>query len=196
MTTEFQMTFPIENLSNPPRDADFTALCALLRDAVESGASVGFLLPVRDAEMTAFWQGVFADVANGKRVILVARDAGQIVGSVQLELAGRPNSRHRAELQKLLVLRSHRGRGLGCALMNAAEAAAQARGRSLLVLDTSASGNALGLYARCGYTRAGVIPGYAQDPDGPMIDTVFYYKHLPGGHPAGRRLSAMESRHA
>ena len=106
------MTFPIEALSTPPTAADFAALQALLRDAVEGGASVGYLGPVREAEMVSFWQGVFADVAAGTRVVLVSRDAGRIVGSVQLGLATRPNSLHRAELQKLLVLRSHRGSGL------------------------------------------------------------------------------------
>jgi acetyltransferase len=168
----------IETLSAPPREADFNALCALLRDAIEDGASVGYMLPVRDAEMVAFWQGNLADVAAGRRVILVAREAGAIVGSVQLELALRPNSLHRAELQKLLVLRTHRGRGLGCALMAAAEEAARVRGRWLIVLDTSSTGNALGVYVRCGYSKAGVIPQYARDPDGPLIDTVVYYKHL------------------
>jgi acetyltransferase len=189
------MNLPIETLSSS-HDTDFVGLCALLRDAIEGGASIGFLLPVRDAEMTAFWRSTFADVVNGKRVVLVARDAGQIVGSVQLELAGRPNARHRAELQKLLVLRSHRRRGIGHALMNAAEGSARAHGRSLLILDTSASGNALGLYARCGYMQAGIIPGYAQDPDGPMIDTVIYYKHLRAGHPVEHRSPVMESHHA
>jgi ribosomal protein S18 acetylase RimI-like enzyme len=55
---------------------------------------------------------------------------------------------------------------------------ARLRHRMLVVLDTSASDNANGLYARCGYTRVGVIPRYATDPDGPLIDTVIYYKEL------------------
>jgi GNAT superfamily N-acetyltransferase len=168
----------ISTLSSPPSEADFAALCALLRDAVEGGASVGYLVPVREAEMIEFWQDIFAEVARGHRVVLVAREAGRIVGTVQLELAQKPNSRHRAELQKLLVLRSHRGRGLGSALMLAAEAAARRHARSLLVLDTSATGNAMGLYARCGYTKAGAIPRYATDPDGTLIDTVVHYKEL------------------
>lgn len=174
------MTPTIETLPVPPVPADLAALCALLRDAVEGGASVGYMLPVREAEMTDFWQDVFADARAGRRTVLAVRDAGAIVGTVQLEFAGKPNSRHRAEVQKLLVLRSHRGRGLACRLLQAAEEAARARDRTLLVLDTSASGNALGVYARCGYTRAGVIPRYARDPDGPFIDTAIYYKELAG----------------
>lgn len=169
----------IEPLSTPPPAADVAALSALLRDAVEGGASVGFLLPLTAADVSPYWSGVFAAVAAGHRLLLVARDdAGRIVGSVQLELAQKSNARHRCELQKLLVLRSHRGHRLGFTLMQSAETAARAQGRTLIVLDTSATGNALNLYDRCGYTRVGVIPRYATDPDGPFIDTVIYYKAL------------------
>jgi acetyltransferase len=168
----------IEPLSATPTAADLADLNALLRDAVEGGASVGFILPLAEIEIVAFWAEAFAEVTAHQRVLLVARAAGHIVGSAQLELAQRTNSLHRCELQKLLVLRAHRGRGLGTALMAVAEDHARLRHRSLIVLDTSASGNALDLYARCGYTRVGVIPRYATDPDGPLIDTVIYYKEL------------------
>jgi GNAT superfamily N-acetyltransferase len=47
-----------------------------------------------------------------------------------------PNASHRAEVQKLLVLRSWRRQGIGLALMTAIEQAARQTGRSLLVLDT------------------------------------------------------------
>ena len=172
------MIFPIEPLSTPPTATDLADLHALLRDAVEGGASIGFILPLADSVVAAFWQEVLAEVAADTRVLLVARAAGRIVGSVQLELAQRPNSRHRCELQKLLVLRAQRGHGLGAALTTAAEDHARLGRRTLIVLDTSATGNALGLYARCGYTRVGTIPRYATDPDGPLIDTVIYYKEL------------------
>jgi acetyltransferase len=173
------MSITIETLSPTPSAADLASLNHLLRDAVEGGASVGFLLPISDTEIVGFWRDVFTDVRLGNRIVIAARNSDRLVGTVQLALAGKPNSRHRAELQKLLVMRAHRGRGLGSALMQAAEASARAHARTLLVLDTSATGNALGVYQRCGYTRAGAIPGYARDPDGPLIDTVFYYKQLP-----------------
>jgi ribosomal protein S18 acetylase RimI-like enzyme len=168
----------IEALSANPSAADLAALAALLRDAVEGGASVGFMVPLPEEVVSAFWSGVLVEVDAGARLLLVAREQGRVIGSVQLELAQRPNSVHRAEVQKLLVLRSHRSRGLGGALMAVAEDFARLQHRTLLVLDTSATGNAIGLYARCGYTRVGVIPRYAKDPDGPFIDTVVYYKEL------------------
>lgn len=168
----------VETLPASLTESDLGDLAALLRDAVEGGASVGFMLPVHEAETADFWSDVFSEVKAGKRIVLAVRDAGRIVGTTQLELAARPNSRHRAELQKLLVLRSHRGRGLGSALISAAESAARADLRTLIVLDTSMTGNAINLYVRCGYTQAGVIPRYARDPDGPLIDTGIYYKEL------------------
>ncbi len=173
------MTPPIEPLTLPPSAADLADLAALMRDVVEGGASIGFMLPLGEDEVKAFWSGVFAGAASGQRLVFVARDAGRIVGSVQLALAPQPNGRHRAELQKLLVHRSHRRRGLGAALIRATEVAALAHGRPLIVLDSGASGNALGLYDRAGYTRVGVIPRFAANPDGSLIDTVVYYKELP-----------------
>ena len=162
-----------------PSAADLADLGALLRDAVEGGASVGFMLPLTDAEVSHYWCGVLASVAAGHRVLLITRDdSAQIVGAVQLELAQKSNARHRCELQKLLVLRPHRGRRLGFTLMQAAESSARAHHRTLIILDTSSTGNAVNLYDRCGYTRVGAIPRYATDPDGPLIDTVIYYKEL------------------
>ena len=172
------MSSSIESLSPPPTATDLADLHTLLRDVVEGGASIGFMVPLAETEVATFWSGVIAGVGSGQRLVFVARDTGRIVGSVQLALAQQPNGRHRAELQKLLVRHSHRRRGLGAALIRAAEAAALVHSRTLIVLDSGATGNALGLYDRGGYTRAGVIPRFAAKPDGPLIDTVIYYKEL------------------
>lgn len=112
----------------------------------------------------------------GERVLLVAEDASGIVGTVQLVLHQPDNQPHRADVAKMLVHRARR-QGLGAALMQAAEAAAQAHGKTLLVLDT-ASADAERLYARLGWQRCGVIPGYALLPHGGLCDTTFYYRDL------------------
>jgi GNAT superfamily N-acetyltransferase len=95
----------------------------------------------------------------------VAEDEQGIIGTVHLVLAQPDNQPHRADLCKMLVMRRARKRGVGAALMDAAETEARAAGKSLLVLDT-ASAEAERLYARMGWTRLGVIPGYALLPDG------------------------------
>ena len=61
--------------------------------------------------------------------------------------------------------------------MRAAEAAALAEGKTLLVLDT-ADATAARLYERCGWRAAGTIPGYALLPQGGECDAIFYWKSL------------------
>jgi ribosomal protein S18 acetylase RimI-like enzyme len=156
-------------------------LVALLQDAVAGGASIGFLPPLSDDEATASWDGIINDLASEKRVLLVAVQDGQVVGSVQLEPAGRANGAHRAEVQRLIVHRSARRQGLGRALMDALEEHARTIGRTLLVLDTREGDPSETLYARCGYTRVGVIPRYARSVTGALDGTVYYYKHLDTG---------------
>ena len=80
----------------------------------------------------------------------------------------------------MLVRRSARRQGLGGGLMRAAAEAARAAGRTLLVLDTVTGSDAERLYERLGWTRVGVVPGYALMPDGRPCDATFFYKSLTG----------------
>lgn len=163
-------------------DALIDALAALLIDAVEGGASVGFMLPLSRDRAVAFWRRVASGVAAGERVLLVAEDPDGLCGTVQLVLAQLENQPHRADLSKLLVHRRARRRGLGEALMTAAEAAARECGRTLLVLDT-ATGEAERLYERLGWQRVGVIPNYALLPQGGPCDTTVYFRDLTAPAP-------------
>jgi GNAT superfamily N-acetyltransferase len=158
------------------------ALAALLEDAVESGASIGFLPPLVPGEADAYWDGVAAAVRDGARLVVVARDgAGALVGTAQLGLETRPNGRHRAEVMKVIVHTRARRRGLGRALMAAVEAAARGLGRTTLVLDTRRGDPSERLYAGAGWALAGVIPRYARSADGALDPSAFYYKLLEGG---------------
>jgi GNAT superfamily N-acetyltransferase len=78
----------------------------------------------------------------------------------------------------MLVHRRARGRGVGAALLAAAEAQARAAQKTLLVLDTVTGSDAARLYERLGWQRVGEIPGYALMPDGPLIATTVYYRTL------------------
>jgi GNAT superfamily N-acetyltransferase len=158
-------------------DADVDGLAAVLLDCVEGGASVGFMQPFGLGQALAWWRGLAPDVEAGRRVLLVAEDAHGIVGTVHLVLAQPDNQPHRADLCKMLVMRRARKQGAGAALMDAAERAARAAGKTLLVLDT-ASQDAERLYARMGWTRLGVIPGYALLPEGGLCDTTYFYREL------------------
>lgn len=154
-------------------------LAELLVDCVEGGASVNFLWPLPLSDARAFWERLAPEVQSGTRLLLVAEEAGRIVGTVHLALCWQPNQPHRADVTKLLVLRSARQRGVGAQLMQAAEQAAQRAGRSLLTLDTEEGGAAERLYERLGWVRLGVIPGYALGTHGGLLGATFFYKALP-----------------
>ncbi len=150
----------------------------LLRDSVDGGASIGFLPPLLDAIAHEFWSEIQADVAAGTRILIVALLDGKMVGSAQLGLATRQNSRHRAEVQKVLVHSAYRRRGIGRQLMAELENQAHLAKRTLLVLDTCRGDSGEPLYRKMGYIEAGVIPRYAEIENGDFCDTVIYYKQL------------------
>lgn len=153
-------------------------LAALLRDAVEGGASVGFMPPLSEHEAHAYWEGVAHAVLSGTTQLLIATEGGQLVGSVQLLEAARSNGGHRAEVAKLMVRTAKRRHGIGRALMAAIEAVALQRGRTTLVLDTRRGDASEMLYQALGWTKAGEIPAYARSADGGLHTTVFYYRLL------------------
>ena len=159
-------------------DDQVEGLADLLIDCVDGGASVSFMHPLAPAKAQAFWRRVAADVEAGKRALLVAHDESGIVGTVQLVLDQPENQAHRADLSKMLIHRRARRRGLGAALMGAAEQMARDCGKTLLVLDTVTGSDAERLYARLGWVRVGTIPDYALLSHGGLWGTTLYYKAL------------------
>lgn len=170
----------IENLDAPALLRDLRKLGSVLHACVHAGASVNFVLPFSAEDAETFWRSkVLPGVESGTCRVLVARCAGQIVGTVQLDLATPPNQPHRAEVRKLLVHPDARRRGIARALMLAIEQEAREAGRALLTLDTVTGGFAEPLYSSLGYVTVGVIPRYAVRPDSAELDaTTVMYKEL------------------
>ncbi|GAA2898638.1 hypothetical protein GCM10010524_33400 [Streptomyces mexicanus] len=109
----------------------------------------------------------------------MAADApDRVTGTVSLAYPDKPNSRHRAELVKLMVHPRARGQGLGRRLLTTAEDAAATAGVTLLHLDTETGSPAEHLYRTAGWTRAGVIPDYAASPLGELRPTTLFFKRL------------------
>ena len=159
-------------------ERELRELSEVLIDCVVGGASVSFMLPMTPAKAEAYWRAAATRLARRELRLLAAADPeGTIVGTVQLLLDQPENQPHRGELAKMLVHRRARGRGVGAALLAAAEGAALAAGKSLLVLDT-ASAAAARLYARYGWQRCGEIPRYALWPDGSPCATTIFFKLL------------------
>ena len=156
------------------------ALVDVLIDCVEGGASVSFMHPLSRDQALAFWRKVASGVGAGERALIVAEDAGGPCGTVQLVLDQPDNQPHRADLSKMLVHRRARRRGVGSALMRAAESTAVECGKTLLVLDAVTGGDATRLYERLGWVRVGDIPKYALLPRGGLCSTTVYYRALGG----------------
>lgn len=153
-------------------------LADVTKDCVDGGASIGFMQPFPRERAIAFWRQVAAAVAAGHRALLVAEDDQGVCGTVQLILDLPDNQPHRADLAKMQVHRRARRRGLGAALMRAAEQTARECGKTLLVLDAVTDGDAARLYAKLGWVRVGDIPNYALFPQGGYCSTTYYYRDL------------------
>jgi ribosomal protein S18 acetylase RimI-like enzyme len=155
-------------------------LIELLRDAVHGGASIGFLPPLADDKARDYWFDVMEAVLSQRTLLLVVlmEPDLNVVGAVQLTFARKQNARHRAEVEKLMVLKDYRGRGIGKALMGTLDDVARQQEVSLLVLDTRRGDVAEQLYTNFGYTRVGVIPNFARSAAGTLEDTVFFYRLL------------------
>ena len=154
-------------------------LAALIVDAVAAGAGITFLRGVTPEKAAAWWRSLEPDVASGRTTPFVAVDEpGRIVGSTLLVRSIYENSPYRAEIGKVIVLASHRRRGIASALMTAAEERARADGRWLLVLDTVEGSAAEGLYRSLGWNVTGVVPNFAMNPDGVPQPATFFWKDL------------------
>ena len=153
-------------------------LSALLVDAVAHGASVSFLSPFSMDEARSYWSGVIARLERRELFLLGAADATGLVGTTQLHVNLPPNQPHRAEVAKVIVHSRARRQGIARKLMLHVERIALREGRTLLVLDTLPDSVAAVLYQDLGYSKVGVIPGFALRPTGEMADTAIFFKQL------------------
>lgn len=155
------------------------SLSELLEQCVNDGASVSFVYPFNRDKALPFWTGVAQSVARGERRVLAAENSqGALIGTVQLILSQPENQPHRADVAKLLVLPAARRGGVARELMDALENRARQERKTLLVLDTATGSGAELFYHNCGWQKVGVIPGYAQMPDGTLTGTTLFYKTL------------------
>jgi GNAT superfamily N-acetyltransferase len=168
----------IRRLDGSQLHVHLDGLASVLADCVAGGASVSYMAPFSHEQARAAFEAWAADVEQGRRLVLAAFADGDLVGTVQVILALPPNQPHRGEIAKLLVHRSARKRGVAQLLMERAESEARAERKTLLVLDTVTGDAAERLYMRLGWTRVGVIPGYALYPDGRPCDTTVFWKAL------------------
>lgn len=152
-------------------------LCELLEDGVRSGASLGFLAPLSRREAEQDWQDLQPTLSDADQLWVACAD-GRLLGCLRLRLATSADARHRATVERLVVHSTHRRRGIARALLATAEQAAQAQGRTLLLIEVDADGAAAGALQRLGWRVAGSIPAYAAAPDGRLRDGALLFRQL------------------
>lgn len=104
------MKVTVRRMDAPQLLAVADELADLLIDTVEDGASIGFLAPLARTDAVEWWRERADAVAAGHLAVWVALRDGRVVGTVSLAFPAKPNSRHRAELVKLMVHREARAR--------------------------------------------------------------------------------------
>jgi GNAT superfamily N-acetyltransferase len=161
------------------------ALVELLRESVDSGASLGFLPPLTDHDARRYWLSLGPELRAGSRLLFAAYVADRLAGTGQLALASWPTARHRAELNKVMVATALRGHGIGRRLLHAIHDSACQLGRSLVLLNARRGDPAETFYTRLGYREVGVIPGYTVGTAGEAYDNVAMYRLLQAEGHAG-----------
>lgn len=110
--------------------------------------------------------------------LLVAEERGNVVGRLSIVRDAHPASSHVADLG-LMVAASHRRRGIGSALLAAAEEWARGAGVSKLELHVFPHNEAaIALYEAFGYEREGYRRRHYRRPDGTFVDAVLMAKRV------------------
>jgi GNAT superfamily N-acetyltransferase len=165
----------LRRLSAAEIESNSQILAGLLIDSVDAGASMGFHPPLSMDKAQSFFTEVGKSVGKGHALLLGAFLDGRLIGSVQLKMESRENGSHRAEVAKLLVHSSARGRGIAVGLMNRLVELAIENKKSLLMLDTETGSAAEFLYRKLGWQELGVISGHTLEKDGSPSSTTFFW---------------------
>ena len=121
-------------------------------------------------------------------VVLVARDAdGTAVGCGALRALGDGA----AEVKRMYVVPSARGRGVSRVLLGGLEVAARQRGWTVLRLETGPrQPEAIALYEGAGYRPIPAFGAYVEEPD---AGCSLYYERVLGPDPTGQAASVSSS---
>ena len=140
-----------------PRDA--RTFLDLYRVVAEEGRFIRTDDPRRDV---GHYRRVFRRAVSAERASYVAVDGDRVIGSLSVDRAEHPVTRHVASIG-MMVAPSWRGRGVGSALMEAAIAWGRQAGVEKLELAVYPDNDAAhALYAKFGFREEGRLSGHSK----------------------------------
>ncbi len=154
-----------------------------LRDAMLSTYPDAF---TSDAEtesqrdLTSYRARLSGGSQGGTLFTLLAVDDGRVIGALTCEREPRRKVQHIAHLVGMMVADTHRGRGIGRALLASSLTRLQAvPGLAQVTLSVTSSNRvAIGLYASLGFERYGRLPDAIRLPDGRRLDKDLMLRRL------------------
>lgn len=142
-----------------------TGVVAELLDAAAAASACRKLAELATAEgEKAVLADLAATIATGRALALAGWSEGQLAGFARLDLPA-TGAAERAVLSSLIVASAERRKGLGRALLSAAEGAAHAAGRGVLVAQCPQGGIGERFLRRLGWWAVGSIPNLAGSAD-------------------------------
>ena len=167
------------------READLLDYKAL-RDAMLAGHPEAFTSDAdteRQRDLASYRSRLAGGAAGATLFTLLALDGGRVVGAITCEREARRKVQHLAHLVGMMVADTHRGRGIGRALLDAALVRLQAVPElAQVTLSVTASNRAaVGLYESHGFVRYGCRPDAIRRPDGRRLDKALMVRRLAQG---------------
>lgn len=169
-------------------------LTAIWVDATNAGGALGFLAPVRAADVAPAMARVVARVQDGLDDVLTVTVEGEPVGWVLLERDARTFSSHWRTVKRLQVDPRYQGRGLGRVLLDEVHRFARDELElEFLVLTVRGGTGTDDLYNKHGYQEVGRIPGAMRVGPGDDRDEILMMSRLSETHD-GRGRGQSEGR--
>ncbi|MEV0274747.1 GNAT family N-acetyltransferase [Hamadaea sp. NPDC050747] len=139
-----------------PADPHLDQIAALLVAAVRRREAIGLPADVTVEYARTWLLDAVSAASAGDGGLIGAVVDGEVVGTAQWHRSGWATRWVQGDLDKLTVDPTHRGSGLGRALIDAVAADASAHGLELLTLSVRGNNHgAIALYEGCGFRRIG-----------------------------------------
>ena len=168
-------------------DAALDEVAELIAAAVARHEAIGLTGPLSAAEYRGRLTALMAQASIGDAGLGVVLDShGSVLGTAQWTRSSYRPRRVLAELDRVCVVPTARGLGVGRMLVDLITGDAADHGIELVGLEVRGNNHrAIALYEACGFLRTGLIPNaVAIDTD--RHDLVLMHREL--GRPAGLRL--------